>query len=110
MSKLEEFIRRHKLPEPVRHFLKKPEERQLRYILDAYSIEYGYVPFNPVSPDDSRNNNFPTDADRMDCIMEVPFEENTLHKMMALADTDRKVINEKARQFEQLDSYIKSNS
>lgn len=110
MSELEKLIKQHRLSQPVRHFLKKPEERQLRYILDAYSIEYGYVPFNPVSPDDPRNNNFPTDADRIDCIMEVPFEENTLHKMMALAGTDKRVIDEKIRQFGQLDSYIKSNS
>lgn len=110
MSELEKLIKQHRLDQPVRHFLKKPEERQLRYVLDAYGIEYGYVPFNPVNPDDPRNESFSTDADRMDCLMEVPFEEEILHRMIALADTDKKVSDEKARQFEQINDYTKTNS
>lgn len=110
MSELERLITQHRLDGPVRHFLKKSEERQLKYIFDAYGVGYNYVPFNPVTPDDPRNRNFPEDTDRMDCIMEAPFTEKDLCKMITLADTDEKVNCEKTRQFVQRNEYIKSNS
>lgn len=95
MSELEKFINTHRLDKPVRHFMKKADERKLKFVFNAYNIEYAYIPYMEHCPDDPRNKNFPQNTDKFACIIEAPFTKDNLYKIIELSRSDKKTNDEK---------------